>query len=236
MQAKQGHSELQVLEAGFFIDPERPYLGASPDSIVTCKCCGKGVLEVKCPHCVKDGLPEGNDVPGFCMTKNNDTWTLKRNHPYYYQIQLQMSVCGVNYGDFIVWTKTEYALERIKRDNDFLNSNIDITKHFFIYGVLPEIIGKFYTRKPVANSEGIVPVPVTISAAETSQEIDSDDDPAKLWCYCNQPSFGEMIQCDNEKCLIGWFHFECLRIRSPPKGKWYCPSCRKHPKFNKKKH
>ena len=52
----------------FFIDPSKPYLGASPDSIVNCKCCGKGVLEVKCPYCIKDGLPEESEN-SFCMTK-----------------------------------------------------------------------------------------------------------------------------------------------------------------------
>ncbi len=43
-----------------------------------------------------------------------------------------------------------------------------------------------------------------------------------------------MVQCDNDKCTIQWFHFDCLRIRCPPKGKWYCPSCRKLPKFSMK--
>ncbi len=31
--AKHNHSDLEVVEAGFFIDPERPYLGASPVGI-----------------------------------------------------------------------------------------------------------------------------------------------------------------------------------------------------------
>ena len=34
---------------------------ASHDSIVMCKCCGKGVVEVKCLLCVKDGLPDDED-------------------------------------------------------------------------------------------------------------------------------------------------------------------------------
>ena len=54
-----------VFEAGLFIDPYRPFLGASPDGIVNCKCCGKGVIEIKCPLCVKDGLPE-DDNNGNC--------------------------------------------------------------------------------------------------------------------------------------------------------------------------
>ncbi|VDN59393.1 unnamed protein product [Dracunculus medinensis] len=48
---------------------------------------------------------------------------------------------------------------------------------------------------------------------------------------CNQGnswkiSFGEMIGCDNEKCEIEWFHFECVDLKVKPKGKWYCPQCR----------
>lgn len=35
-----------------------------------------------------------------------------------------------------------------------------------------------------------------------------------------------MIGCDNEKCEIEWFHFECVDLKVKPKGKWYCPQCR----------
>ncbi|VDM28808.1 unnamed protein product [Toxocara canis] len=35
-----------------------------------------------------------------------------------------------------------------------------------------------------------------------------------------------MIGCDNEKCLVEWFHFECVQLKVKPKGKWYCPMCR----------
>ena len=47
-----------ILKAGLFVDTSQPYIGATPDGTVTCTCCGKGLLEVKCPHCAKDGLPE----------------------------------------------------------------------------------------------------------------------------------------------------------------------------------
>ena len=46
----------------------RPYIGASPDEIVCCSCCGEGVLEVKCPLCVKEIFPD-EELNGFCMTK-----------------------------------------------------------------------------------------------------------------------------------------------------------------------
>ena len=36
-----------------------------------------------------------------------------------------------------------------------------------------------------------------------------------------------MIGCDNSKCPIEWFHLSCLHITQLPKGKWYCPECRR---------
>uniref|UniRef100_A0A0N4X5L6 PHD-type domain-containing protein n=1 Tax=Haemonchus placei TaxID=6290 RepID=A0A0N4X5L6_HAEPC len=50
----------------------------------------------------------------------------------------------------------------------------------------------------------------------------------RLIGYIPQISFGEMIGCDNEKCEIEWFHFECIGLTTKPKGKWFCPNCR-HP-------
>lgn len=42
-----------VHDTGFFINPSVPFLGASPDGLVSCDCCGVSVIEVKCPFCVK---------------------------------------------------------------------------------------------------------------------------------------------------------------------------------------
>lgn len=50
-----------------------------------------------------------------------------------------------------------------------------------------------------------------------------------LYCYCQCPydEVSEMIACDGRDCAIEWFHFECVGIMVPPKGKWFCPDCRK---------
>ncbi|KAK8800756.1 hypothetical protein WA158_000081 [Blastocystis sp. Blastoise] len=46
------------------------------------------------------------------------------------------------------------------------------------------------------------------------------------YCICHQPSYGDMIQCDNPKCLYKWFHFSCVGLTESPEGTWYCPQCR----------
>ena len=43
----QHHSELEVMERGFHISTDFPFIGASPDGLVSCKCCGDGICEIK---------------------------------------------------------------------------------------------------------------------------------------------------------------------------------------------
>ena len=64
-----------IQDAGIIISLERPYIGATPDTITTGDSCGRGV-EVKCPYCFKDGLPE-EDVKRFYMEKD-DTGKYKK--------------------------------------------------------------------------------------------------------------------------------------------------------------
>lgn len=46
------------------------------------------------------------------------------------------------------------------------------------------------------------------------------------YCYCGQPSYGEMIGCDaNSDCEIEWFHYGCVGLETPPKDQWFCPDC-----------
>ncbi len=56
-----------------------------------------------------------------------------------------------------------------------------------------------YEKASIADSDGVVPGPSTSS---TSAVVEDKEDYEKLWCFCNQPSFGTMISCDNGKCTI----------------------------------
>ena len=47
------HVEFEVEATGLHVNPKYPYLGASPDGLVMCACCGNGLLEVKCPYSVR---------------------------------------------------------------------------------------------------------------------------------------------------------------------------------------
>ncbi|XP_046391046.1 uncharacterized protein LOC124159337 [Ischnura elegans] len=75
--------------------------------------------------------------------------------------------------------------------------------------------------------------PLPSASLRTTGQVPGDSvggaNTGSLYCYCQCPydEVSEMIACDGKKCAIEWFHFECVGIMVPPKGKWYCPDCRK---------
>ena len=46
---KLSHINFQCQDSGLFISQAFPYLGATPDSVISCNCCGEGNLETKFP-------------------------------------------------------------------------------------------------------------------------------------------------------------------------------------------
>ncbi|KHN82417.1 Inhibitor of growth protein 5 [Toxocara canis] len=61
---------------------------------------------------------------------------------------------------------------------------------------------------------------------DTTPIVEMPVDPNEpTYCICHQVSFGEMVMCDNKQCPIEWFHFQCVGLMEPPKGKWYCERC-----------
>jgi hypothetical protein len=97
------HLQCSTRKAGLFISPDHPFIGASPDGLVECECCGKGVVEIKCPysHFNKTIADVVADDPFFCL---NTSLQLKKSHSYYTQVQVEMYVTSRTYTDFIVWT------------------------------------------------------------------------------------------------------------------------------------
>lgn len=70
------------------------------------------------------------------------------------------------------------------------------------------------------------------SDAESVSSSSSQSSSNNVFCLCKRGSYGQMICCDNSKCKIEWFHFECVRLKSKPKGKWFCPNCKNNNNMN----
>ncbi|KAI6822303.1 hypothetical protein KC340_g12385 [Hortaea werneckii] len=66
-------------------------------------------------------------------------------------------------------------------------------------------------------------------AAEDEEDYEEENDD-QLYCYCQKVSYGDMVGCDNDECAYQWFHWDCVGVKSEPKGEWLCPTCRELPR------
>ena len=59
--------------SGLVLNPKWPHLGASPDGLVQCDCCGKWVVEIKYPYCHRfDTVESGAIDKESCLVPDAD--------------------------------------------------------------------------------------------------------------------------------------------------------------------
>ena len=150
----------------------------------------------------------------FCLKYSEEEMSLSVDtcHPYYYQVQCQLFVTGVEYCDFVVWTNKVIYVQRLLPDTEFWDRALTRAILFYKKGVLPELLGRWFSRSS--------PLPL----ATVSPASDSDDDGP--WCYCQQYIEGSpLIGCNKPDCKIQWFHMPCVGLTTEADGEWICPSC-----------
>ena len=66
------HTDFEIKELGMMLKQNKSWFAAWPDSFVSCSCCGKGIVEVKCPLALKDdGLENAINDGTFYIKKKN---------------------------------------------------------------------------------------------------------------------------------------------------------------------
>ena len=97
-------------------------------------------------------------------------------------MQAQLKFYSATYADFVVWNESQLFIQWIYPDEPFIV--LEQCKSFIKIGVLPELIGKYYSKDPIVNNP--------------DQENISEIAENELWCYCQQPEGDEeMIACDD---------------------------------------
>ena len=200
---------------------EYPFLHAITDFLTSCDCCGLGCGEVKCPLCIEDANFENYAaLRNSCLgAADGGVFQLKRSHNYYLQVEQQLfTLKERKNNDFIVYAidnrgNAHFVIERILPDVQHWEKVLPKLKAFWRICVLPEVLGRWYTRRCTVEVRG------------------PDDDSI---CFCRTVPDGETISCSNENCPYGKFHPSCLSLTNVtiPK-KWYCPHCSRLQQFKR---
>lgn len=152
---KDMHEGFSLKDCGFCIHPDSPFIGASPDGIRECNCCGTVTVEVKCPFKHKSSyVKEAAQDKDFCLGVNeNDELFLKDNHPYYSQVQAQISAVQAEYCDFVVWTEVDIAVVKVLPNADKWRTIAERAKLFFDTCIIPLLAND---KDDVLGAEGSV--------------------------------------------------------------------------------
>ena len=145
---------LAAKKCGLFIYKQHEFLHATPDFLVSCVCYGTGCGEVKYPSIIKDGNFENfAKQKNSCLEKVNGHLQLRKSHSDYYQVQQQLfSVPGIKYCEFVVCAidgkkSMNLTVLRIYPDVRHWNSVLPKLETFWRTCILPEILGRWYTRR-----------------------------------------------------------------------------------------
>ncbi len=122
---------------GFLIHPDAPWLGSSPDGIVYDPTEHQvfGLLEIKCPNLK-------SYVDCAYLKLQNGTPELKQQNAYYWQVQDQMLISGLDWCDFVVYAQDDMMIQHIYKDCRKFKTIRERADHFFFYFYLPRSLKK----------------------------------------------------------------------------------------------
>ena len=111
---KQQHVNLSVREIGFHVQVDYPFLGASPDGIVSCDCHDQKLLKIKCPCKYEDG---------FLNWENDRCPFSKRPFVENFKSVLLSSTVTFSSVDFLIYSPKNNGsnlLTTVKSNKDFI--------------------------------------------------------------------------------------------------------------------
>ena len=201
-QQEKKHENFTLALSGLKINPQYPHIGASADVVVSCSCCGSGVVEIKCPFCARDKPLVDVDY----LEEKNGKLCLQM----YFIIIITKFRCNclcmmsllliLSFG--LRKMETSLTLSASLQIQPSFLMNLRRQHVFFRKVILTNLLAKTFLA------------PVTKSSA-------NPDDT----CFCKEPPSGEMLQCVSGFCNVQLFHLSCMKVQKPPK-RYICPPCR----------
>lgn len=129
------HKSMQIRDLGLCVLQDKPFIGASPDGVVSCACCsGDRLILVKCPTSMENF--EQSQV-----RRGSDPKQLKETSLYFTQVQVQMGITGVAAADVFVYdTEMKTLTLNVPFSKEYFEGVVERAKFFFLSYVLPHIV------------------------------------------------------------------------------------------------
>ncbi len=162
LKSKETGKNVVVKQCGLYVCEENPFLGSSPDGIVTEDGKPVGLIEMKNVLKNKTITFEKQAVKKkstFCLKLDeNGKLYLNPKHEYFYQIHGQMNICNFEWVDFVVRSLNPYQIhiQRMYRDRALWNDTmLPKLKAFYFKAMLPELAAPRNGKLPGIREPGI---------------------------------------------------------------------------------
>ena len=139
------HQGLCVSKSGLVINTSWPHLGASPDGIRYCECCGKRVVEIKSLFS-KRNLPPHIAASDYII-KVNGKYQLKTETRWHYQIQGELATTCLKNADLIIYTNKGILIIEVEFNMEFWNAMLKKLTDFYIGYMIPELLTQKVLQK-----------------------------------------------------------------------------------------
>ncbi|CAG9823924.1 unnamed protein product [Phaedon cochleariae] len=127
------HNKFTYQRCDLLIHNEYYFLGASPDGLLDLD----GVLEVKCPHSIRNENPNNAKLPYLDI---DGKLKISSDHQYF-QIQGILEITNRPWCDFVMYTFEGINVERVHRNMRFFKPMIKRLQEFYYFFYLPNLLG-----------------------------------------------------------------------------------------------
>lgn len=147
-QMKKLHTNFNYKTVGLIVDPNCPYFAAAPGGLCSCNCCGQYVVKVKCPFGIIKNVSIENlmQMKDSFMEKKNGAHCLRKDHRYYYQLQMEMALCKTRFAWFYIWSTRFRITNRIWFNSKFWQENSRQALTFAKTVLSVELMNSYYTH------------------------------------------------------------------------------------------
>lgn len=242
---KKKHKSFFTRDSGLVLYSSKQYIAASPDLVSSCKCCGEGVVELKCPWTCRDATPTHENYAHLVSIDGQSR--LSPTSEYMFQMQGQMACMAVGHCDFFVFTTHGHHLERILFDQELWNTMVHRFEYYWLNWVAPELMtGELSSTMQTdsntadhsyacASAKTEKAVPAT-SSGSVRGILTRPQLPVVYLCAlcgldCEEDAGAGVFENNSVECTKckSWWHFGCTSIKadSVPKDDdtWFCNFC-----------